>query len=211
MRKLVMVWSCLLLVLAVPSTARAGGSTSATRDCLHTAMRPRSIVLACADANWYVKRLTWRSWGVERATGSGIFHFNDCIPDCADGTFHVRHGRTRSPAGAGVDRHTCGCSRAPRSRTTVPGRVTFTSPQGSSARCPEEPPPELDRGRALDPQDALQPLDHPQMTGGMREVPAEVVEHDPAALVVEVRARKEELLFGDVAEHGLRRGERFRA
>ena len=93
MRKLVMVGSCLLLMIGPSPSARAGGSTSATRDCLHTAIRPRSIVLACADANWYVKRLRWRSWGVQRAAGSGVFHFNDCVPNCSEGTFHARHGR----------------------------------------------------------------------------------------------------------------------
>ena len=93
MRKLVAIGSFLLLVAGSASGARAGGSTSATSDCLHTQIRPTSIILACADGNWYVKRLHWSSWGIDRAVGHGVFHFNDCTPDCVNGTFHTRQGR----------------------------------------------------------------------------------------------------------------------
>jgi hypothetical protein len=93
MRKLVMVGVCMLLLVGTTSGATAGGSTSVSGDCLHTSIRPSSIILACADANWYVKRLRWRSWDVDRAAGSGVFHFNDCVPNCSAGTFHIRHGR----------------------------------------------------------------------------------------------------------------------
>jgi hypothetical protein len=92
MRKLLVVGISLLLLTGSTSGARAGGSTSVTRDCLHTRIRPTSIILTCADGNWFVKRLLWRSWGIDRAVGSGVFHFNNCIPDCAAGTFHTRHG-----------------------------------------------------------------------------------------------------------------------
>lgn len=93
MRKILVVGGGLLVLVGPMLGARAGGSTSATGDCLHTSIRPSSIILACADANWFVKRLHWRSWGVDRAAGSGVFHFNDCIPNCSEGTFRFRHGR----------------------------------------------------------------------------------------------------------------------
>lgn len=104
MRKLVMVvGTCLLMVVGPTRVATAGGSTSVSGDCLHTSIRPSSIILACADANWYVKRVRWRTWGVDRAAGRGVFHFNDCIPNCSEGTFHIRHGRI-----ALADRRWCG-------------------------------------------------------------------------------------------------------
>jgi hypothetical protein len=54
---------------------------------------PRSILFACADGGYYVKRLRWRSWRTWRAVGRGAFHFNDCDLTCVDGTFHKRKGR----------------------------------------------------------------------------------------------------------------------
>jgi hypothetical protein len=55
-------------------------------------VRPRSIVFACADGGFYVRRLTWSSWRRFRASGRGVFHQNDCRPNCAEGTFHTAAG-----------------------------------------------------------------------------------------------------------------------
>lgn len=53
--------------------------------------RPRQIVLACADANWGVARLRWRSWGARRAVARGLAYANTCTPNCAAGRFvHYR-------------------------------------------------------------------------------------------------------------------------
>lgn len=53
-------------------------------------VRPRSIVLACADANAYLTGLRWTTWTAATATGSGVLHENDCKPYCAAGHFHAR-------------------------------------------------------------------------------------------------------------------------
>jgi hypothetical protein len=55
-------------------------------------MEPEHIMFACGDGNFYVNHLHWNSWQRLRATARGVFHFNDCTPDCADGTFHTRRG-----------------------------------------------------------------------------------------------------------------------
>jgi hypothetical protein len=52
-------------------------------------VRPRSIVLACADANFYVTGLKWTRWDAKRAVGTGVGHQNDCTPYCAAGHFHT--------------------------------------------------------------------------------------------------------------------------
>jgi hypothetical protein len=52
-------------------------------------VRPRSMVLACADANFYATRIHWTSWQPRTAAGSGTAHVNDCTPYCAAGHFHV--------------------------------------------------------------------------------------------------------------------------
>lgn len=96
MRKLAVALVGLGLVasMAMPAGAR-GGQTRVTWDCFHTKARPDSILFTCADGNYYARRLNWRHWGHLHARGHGVFHFNDCKPDCARGTFHARRGRIR--------------------------------------------------------------------------------------------------------------------
>jgi hypothetical protein len=87
--------SVLLTAPAVfPLTAAAGGrNTYTSPDCQHLRTRPRHIIFACADSGYYVDHLHWDSWHPWKARGEGVFHENDCRPDCADGTFHARPGR----------------------------------------------------------------------------------------------------------------------
>jgi hypothetical protein len=49
---------------------------------------PKSLVLACADANYALSKLTWRAWGKATATAKGSAVANDCTPNCAAGKFH---------------------------------------------------------------------------------------------------------------------------
>jgi hypothetical protein len=51
------------------------------------AVRPRSIIFACGDGNFYVTGITWSRWGMREALGIGVGHQNDCLPDCARGRF----------------------------------------------------------------------------------------------------------------------------
>jgi hypothetical protein len=51
-------------------------------------VRPGTIVLACADYNSLIQKITWRSWTRELASGTGTLVQNDCLPDCAAGHFH---------------------------------------------------------------------------------------------------------------------------
>ena len=52
-------------------------------------VRPRSIVVACADGNFYLTGIRWSTWGSARAAGAGTGHQNDCTPNCAAGHFHT--------------------------------------------------------------------------------------------------------------------------
>lgn len=42
-------------------------------------------MIACADANLGVERLTWSAWGPVAATGQGSLWLNLCQPNCAEG------------------------------------------------------------------------------------------------------------------------------
>ena len=81
----------LALALAVPS-AQAAPVTYVTKDCVHVAVEPHYILFACADGNYYANHLQWALWDLKRARGHGVFHQNDCKPDCASGHFHKRRG-----------------------------------------------------------------------------------------------------------------------
>ena len=50
--------------------------------------RPMKIVLACADYNSYVDKLSWSSWTASAATGHGTLVENECTPSCAAGKFY---------------------------------------------------------------------------------------------------------------------------
>jgi hypothetical protein len=51
-------------------------------------VKPGTIVLACADYNSLVNKITWTAWTSDFASGSGTLVQNDCVPDCAQGHFH---------------------------------------------------------------------------------------------------------------------------
>ena len=55
-------------------------------------VRPASIMLACADANYWIAALKWKGWGTATATAAGKVHYNDCTPYCAAGHFHTVSG-----------------------------------------------------------------------------------------------------------------------
>jgi hypothetical protein len=59
-------------------------------NCLGKAqVRPSDFILACADANDYLTKLAWTSWGPYLASAVGTQEENDCIPYCAAGHFHA--------------------------------------------------------------------------------------------------------------------------
>ena len=88
MRLLVLAVAVGLLAVASASAASAG-APSALPNCLgKPTVKPASIVLACADANFGVKKLRWIGWGSARAAATGVVYANDCKPYCAAGHFH---------------------------------------------------------------------------------------------------------------------------
>jgi hypothetical protein len=81
-------------------------------DCLgHPQVRPSSFILACADANDYLTKLSWTSWGPYLASAVGTQEENDCIPYCAAGRFYaypvdvVFWGRTAVTGEPGTQRY----------------------------------------------------------------------------------------------------------
>lgn len=93
MRRLVV----LTIVALLPFLAVAGSAASARRSyapsCKRPRIRPTNVVFACADHGYYATHLSWSIWHLQHATGEGLFHQNDCDPNCAGGTFQNSRGR----------------------------------------------------------------------------------------------------------------------
>jgi hypothetical protein len=78
-----------MIVLALLA-AFSVGSPRALPDCLGKPhVQPVSVVLACADANFGVRKLRWARWGQATARATGVAYANDCKPYCAAGHFHT--------------------------------------------------------------------------------------------------------------------------
>lgn len=48
---------------------------------------PKGFVVACGDGNTYLEKITWSNWGARRAHGQAQLWVNECVPNCASGTF----------------------------------------------------------------------------------------------------------------------------
>jgi hypothetical protein len=83
----------LLCALAPSPAAQASQRTAVTHNCLHVAVKPRKIIFACGDGNYWVNQLDWQRWRLARGVGRGVFHQNDCLPSCAEGSFHSAEGK----------------------------------------------------------------------------------------------------------------------
>lgn len=103
------LWPAFILALSVissrgPVVAASSGMT--LPDCAGTPIvKPKNVVLTCADAGVSVGQLSWTGWGNAFAAATGIASVNDCKPDCADGHFHkyrivlIANGQERCPSG----------------------------------------------------------------------------------------------------------------
>ena len=76
------------LVAGGAAPTGAATQTFVPRDCVHEAVKPRSIIITCADANFVLTGLKWSHWRRTSAAGAGSAKINDCKPSCAQGHFH---------------------------------------------------------------------------------------------------------------------------
>jgi len=68
--------------IPVPKLAGCVPGTPAT-------VRPKKIIVACGDANFYFTNLAWSSWNGRHAIAGGVANVNDCTPTCVGGHFHT--------------------------------------------------------------------------------------------------------------------------
>ena len=79
-----------LVAAAAAVPAAAAARPRALPDCLgKPRVRPATVVFACADANFGIRKLHWIGWGEPVAAATGVAYANDCTPSCAAGHFHT--------------------------------------------------------------------------------------------------------------------------
>ena len=72
---------------SLASASRSASGPVVLVNCGTGQVKPFGFVLACADGNAYLRKLSWVSWqGV--AFGSGTEVVNSCQPTCVGGTFY---------------------------------------------------------------------------------------------------------------------------
>lgn len=78
------------MIALIAASLVLAGHPQALPDCLgKPQVRPAQVVLACADANFGVRRLRWTGWGESFAAATGVAYANDCTPNCAAGHMHT--------------------------------------------------------------------------------------------------------------------------
>jgi hypothetical protein len=93
-------FSGIATVAGAASAPASAKPTTSLYNCSLLQVRPRNIVLTCADSNRYVKDITWSTWTATSAHAVGTVHWNGCSPSCYDGTWHSEriHFVARDPA-----------------------------------------------------------------------------------------------------------------
>jgi len=87
---------------------------------------PATFVLACADYNSALIHLNWQSWGAASAQATGAWHVNDCVPNCALGTFINYPALVVAWRPAPLPKHP-GTRYFTRLTVLLPGRHCFTA------------------------------------------------------------------------------------
>lgn len=80
------------LLAAAAALAGAAGAAApgvALPNCIgQPQVRPASVTLTCADANFTAQGLRWTGWGQSFAAARGFAQVNDCTPTCVAGKVH---------------------------------------------------------------------------------------------------------------------------
>ena len=85
--------SALTVIVLIAPPAHGGGrdTTYVVAECGRLRTTPARIEFGCTGG-LYVDHLTWFRWHRFKAFGGGLFHMNDCHPNCAEGTYHTEWG-----------------------------------------------------------------------------------------------------------------------
>jgi hypothetical protein len=79
-----------LLTLSLSHATAAGPVIPGTFDCELNLPNQKtdSFLIACADGNTELYKISWKTWTIKGAQGYGQYVYNDCNPYCAAGHDH---------------------------------------------------------------------------------------------------------------------------
>jgi hypothetical protein len=86
---------CATVLVACLPHASAAERVKFPSNCRNFTYKPRSVVVACGDGNFQLRKMRWRRWNRQEAIGHGVGLVNDCMPYCALGHFHRYFVRVR--------------------------------------------------------------------------------------------------------------------
>ena len=93
-------------LLLAPAAQAATGDTVLINCAGKGQIKPKSIVITCADAGVMVNKITWSKWTNNEARGSGTLVWNTCLPKtCVDGivqTYKVKVTLGRVASGPNI-------------------------------------------------------------------------------------------------------------
>src|SRR5690349_17266168 len=76
-----------VLVGSVASAPAAHPTTYAAAKCSKPRVKPKLMILTCADAALGVKMKHWTHWNGHNGAGKGVVFAKTCKPDCASSGF----------------------------------------------------------------------------------------------------------------------------
>ena len=89
-----------------PAVTAAAGDTVVINCVGKGEVKPKEIVVTCADAGVMVSKITWTKWNANEAKGSGTLVWNTCLPKtCVDGivqTYKVKVTLGRVASGPNI-------------------------------------------------------------------------------------------------------------
>jgi hypothetical protein len=88
-KKLALGLAVAVAVLGCVATSTSGGQQKiyGVQDCHIPKVKPKRIVLACADFGLFANHFHWSHWGHRKAKAKGVLHAKVCKPSCAEGFF----------------------------------------------------------------------------------------------------------------------------
>jgi hypothetical protein len=69
-----------------PVASESGKTPLLIANCFKPKFKPADVIIACGDASFGARAMSWSSWTRKRADGTGTGQINDCDPDCVHGT-----------------------------------------------------------------------------------------------------------------------------
>jgi hypothetical protein len=96
------------LVAVAPAASAADPTDTVVVNCIaNPVIRPKQIVVTCADAGVAVTKINWTSWTANAARGTGTLTWNTCLPKtCVAGIiekYNVRISLGRVASGPGIN------------------------------------------------------------------------------------------------------------